>query len=75
MNSPNIHFKEVEEVGMYEAVIEDIKLYRERIQCLSDEEGNKLCDTLLEEIEQAYKEDYISDEMVRYLTGKLLQGS
>lgn len=71
----NIHFKEVEEVGMYDALIEDVKIYRGRILKLSEQEGDVLCDELLTNIENAYKDDYISDEMVRFLTAKILQGS
>ena len=63
----------MEEIAFYNALLEDIKIYRERIQCLTDDEGNVLCDELLQNIEDAYKQDYISDEQVRYLTEKILR--
>lgn len=75
MNTPRTDFLELREVRVYESLLKDIAVYHERIQCLTDNEGNALCDVCLENVEHAYHEDYISDEMVRYLTGKILQGS
>ena len=68
----NINFQEMREVGVYESLLRDIEVYRERILCLTDEEGDYLADACLENIEHAYREDFISDEMVRYLTSKIL---
>lgn len=75
MSLHNTRLKELDEVGVYNAIGKDIAVYHERIQCLTDEEGNALCDVILEEVEDAYHKNLISDEMVRYLTSKILAGN